>query len=65
MGKILSLLIGAIVTVIGIILLITWWFEFLFFLKGIIPVMLIFGGAIAVAAGFSEFQDFLKAKKEK
>ena len=64
MGKILSLLIGAIVAILGLILLIAWWYELLFVLRGVIPVMLILGGIIAVIAGFSEFKDVLKKKKK-
>ena len=62
MGKILSLLIGAVVAIIGLILLIAWWYEFLFILRGCIPVMLILGGVVAVVAGFSELKDVLKSK---
>ena len=62
MGKILSLLIGAVVTVVGIILLILWWYELLFVLRGTVPAMLILGGVIAVIAGFSELKDNLKDK---
>ncbi|RKY42088.1 MAG: hypothetical protein DRP85_03945 [Candidatus Makaraimicrobium thalassicum] len=65
MGKVLSLLIGAIVAVVGVILLIAWWYELLFVLRGIIPGVLILGGVIAVIAGFSEFKDVLKSKGEK
>ncbi len=60
MGKVLSLLIGAIVAVVGVILLIAWWYEFLFMLRGALPVLLILGGGIAVAAGLSELKDVLK-----
>ncbi|MGB2601438.1 MAG: hypothetical protein WBD00_01720 [Candidatus Omnitrophota bacterium] len=62
MGKLLSLLVGAIVTVVGVILFISWWYELLFVLRGIIPIILIFGGIIAIAAGFSELKDVLKLK---
>ena len=62
MGKILSLLIGAVVAIIGLILLIAWWYEFLFLLRGCIPAMLILGGVVAVVAGFSELKDVLKSK---
>jgi hypothetical protein len=62
MGKVLSLLIGAVVAIVGSILLIAWWYEFLFILRGCIPVMLILGGAVAVIAGFSELKDVLKGK---
>ena len=60
MGKVLSLLIGAVVAILGLILLIAWWYEFMFLLRGCIPVMLIFGGVIAVIAGLSELKDVLK-----
>jgi hypothetical protein len=60
MGKVLSLLIGAVVAILGLILLIAWWYEFMFLLRGCIPVMLIFGGVIAVVAGLSELKDVLK-----
>ena len=62
MGKILSLLIGAIVALLGLILLIAWWYEFLFVVRGVLPLVLIAGGIIAVLAGFSEFKDVLKKK---
>lgn len=64
MGKVLSLLIGAIVAIVGLILLIAWWYELLFVLRGTIPVMLVLGGVIAVIAGFSELKDVLKSKGE-
>jgi len=60
MGKILSLLIGAIVTVGGIILLIVWWGDILSVLKGVLPVLLILGGGIAIASGISEIKDTKK-----
>jgi len=62
MGKILSLLVGAIVTLVGLILLIAWWYEFMFIIKGIIPIILILGGAVAILSGISEYKDFLKSK---
>lgn len=65
MGKVLSLLIGAIVAVLGLILLIAWWYELLFVVRGVLPLLLIFGGIIAIAAGLSEFKDHLKLKNNK
>ncbi|MFQ5952751.1 MAG: hypothetical protein ACE5JK_05025 [Candidatus Omnitrophota bacterium] len=62
MSKILSLLIGAVVAIVGLILLIAWWYEFLFLLRGCIPVTLILGGVIAVIAGLGELKDVLKTK---
>lgn len=63
MGKTLSIVVGAIVTFVGLILLISWWYEFLFILKGAIPVILITGGLIALFAGLSELKDTLKSNK--
>jgi hypothetical protein len=63
MGKILSLSIGALVTLIGLILFFVWWYEILFVLRAVVPLMLVFGGLIAVIAGLSELKDTLKSKK--
>ncbi len=64
MGKILSLVIGAVVAFIGLVLLIAWWYEFLFLLRAVVPAILMLGGVIAVLAGISELKDTLKSKKE-
>ena len=64
MGKTLSIAIGAIVAFIGLILLISWWYEFSFVLRGVIPAILILGGTIALIAGISEFKDTIANKKE-
>ena len=63
MGKMLSLIIGAIVTVAGLVLLVKWWYEILFVIRGILPGMMILGGVIAVIAGFSELKDVIKSKE--
>ena len=63
MRKTLSLAIGSLVVFVGLVLLIIWWYEFLFLLKGTIPVLLILGGVIALFAGFAELKDTLKDKK--
>ena len=62
MGKILSLLVGAIVTLVGLILLVAWWYELLFVIRGVLPLMLVFGGVIAIIAGLAELKDTLKLK---
>ncbi|MBI4974405.1 MAG: hypothetical protein HZC19_01110 [Candidatus Omnitrophica bacterium] len=64
MGKYLSVIIGAVVSLLGLWGLIIWWGDFLLVLRGSIPAMLIFGGAIAVIAGLSEIKDELASKKE-
>ncbi len=64
MGKYLSVIIGAIVALLGLWGLVRWWCDFLLILKGSVPAMLIFGGVIAVIAGLSEIKDELASKKE-
>ena len=64
MGKILSIVIGSLVTIFGLILLIgAWRWEFFIVLKGTIPVIMIVGGIMALIAGISEYKDTLKSKK--
>ena len=65
MGKILSLVIGIVVTIVGFILLAMWWKEFIFLLRIIIPVVMILGGVISIIAGMSEFKDTHKAEEIK
>ena len=64
MGKYMSVIIGAIVALLGVAGLIGWWCDFMAVLKGIVPAMLIFGGAIALIASLSEIKDELASKKE-
>jgi hypothetical protein len=57
---------GIVAAVVGLILLLVWWVPFLQLLAGALPVMLLFGGAIAVYLGFDEVKDKLPyfSKKE-
>lgn len=63
MGKYISIIIGAIVALLGLIGLLGWWCDFVIVLKGSIPAMFIFGGVIAVIAGLSELKDKQSAGK--
>lgn len=63
MGKYASIIIGAIVALLGLWGLMGWFEDFLTVLKGSIPAMLIFSGVIAVIAGLSELKDEAAAKK--
>lgn len=67
MGKYMSVIIGAVIALVGLILLLNWWDDFLSVIKGSIPAMLIFGGVIAAIAGVSEIKDELTSgtKQEK
>ncbi len=48
---------GAIASVIGLISLAVWFDAFLQILAGIIPVMLLLGGCLALYLGFDELKD--------
>ncbi len=59
-------LIGGIIAVIlGVIGIIGWWTYFMDLLKGGIPLLLVLGGAIAIAAGLSDIKDKMEEKREK
>ncbi len=51
---------GAIGTVLGLIGISIWWKPFLQLLAGAIPVMLLFGGGLALYLGFDELKDTWK-----
>ena len=63
MGKNLSIALGIVAALGGVLLLVKWWEDFTFILRGIAPVFLIFGGVLALAAGISELKDTIESKK--
>jgi hypothetical protein len=64
-GKEMKILLGGIVAlIIGVVGLIAWWADFLEVLKGIIPIILILGGALATYLGIEEVKTTSSAKKE-
>ncbi|MDD4957218.1 MAG: hypothetical protein PHH49_05585 [Candidatus Omnitrophica bacterium] len=62
MKKIIGPLAGGVITLIGLILLVAWWYEFVFLVRGVLPVLLITGGVIGIISGFSEMRDTAKNK---
>jgi hypothetical protein len=50
---------GIVAAVFGFILLIVWWGPFLQLLAGALPIMLVFGGAIAAYLGYDEVKEKL------
>jgi len=64
MGKYIGVIAGAVVALLGVVGLINWWGLFIVLLKATVPILLIFGGVIAVIAGTSEIKDELASKKE-
>lgn len=65
MGKYMSVIAGGVVALLGLIGVIAWWCDFAALLRGSVPVMLIFGGLIAVIAGVSEMKDEAASKEKK
>lgn len=64
MGKYTGIVAGAIAVLIGVVALLKWWDYFAGLLKGAVPPIIIFAGAIAVIAGLSEIKDEAAAKKK-
>ena len=52
---------GAIAAALGLVLLIIWFEQFLIVFAGIIPAMLLLGGALAIYLGFDELKDTWKS----
>lgn len=55
---------GAIAAALGLVGLVIWWGQFLMVLSGIVPAMLLLGGALAVYLGFDELKDTWKSDEE-
>ncbi|MBU4318314.1 MAG: LysE family translocator [Proteobacteria bacterium] len=51
---------GAVAAVLGVIGLAVWFGDFLALLAGVIPVMLLLGGCLALYLGFDELKDSWK-----
>ena len=64
MGKYTGIITGWLVIALGLAALIGWRHDFAVLIKGSLPILLIFGGVIAVIAGFSQLKDEADAKKE-
>jgi hypothetical protein len=61
----MKILVGGIVAVIlGVVGLIVWWPEFWKVLKGIIPILLVIGGALGIYLGIEDVKTSSPSKKE-
>jgi threonine/homoserine/homoserine lactone efflux protein len=61
----MKILLGGIVAVIlGVVGLIAWWVDFLAVLKGMIPILLIFGGALAIYLGIEDVKTTAASQEE-
>jgi hypothetical protein len=59
-----TLLIGVVAAALGLIGLVIWWEEFFEVLAGILPVMFLLGGGLAIYLGFDELKDSWKKEEE-
>ena len=65
MGKVLAILLGLVAMAAGVYLVVaTWWAQFVILVKGVIPIILFFGGLIAFIAGISSLKDSAQSKSE-
>ncbi len=55
-----SLIAGVVAVIVGIVGLVGWWAHFLLVLRGVLPALVILGGAVAIAAGFGTVKDKMK-----
>jgi flagellar basal body-associated protein FliL len=61
----MKILLGGIVALVfGVIGLIIWFFDFLMILKGLIPVVLILGGALAIYLGIEDIKTSASSEEE-
>lgn len=56
MGNALAVILGLIAAILGVVLIVVWWSQFLIVLAGCLGVTLLFGGALALAIGISEMR---------
>jgi len=55
---------GVAALVVGIILLIFWWCDFITMLKGFIPIILLVGGGFAAYSGYDEIKEKMTGEPE-
>lgn len=60
MGNVTSIIGGGIAIIIGILGLMNWWDSFAVIVKGALPLVLLLGGIISLAAGISDIKKTTK-----
>lgn len=63
-SNLLGIIIGAVVIIIGLILLITWWGMFIKGLMAVVPILLLLIGAGVLVYFISEIKSKLEVEKE-
>lgn len=64
MSNVLGIIIGVVAIIVGLILLVTWWVNFVVVFKGIFPILLILIGAGVLVYFISEIKSKLEMGKE-
>ncbi|MBM4305600.1 MAG: hypothetical protein FJ115_04115 [Deltaproteobacteria bacterium] len=64
MSNVIGIIVGVVITILGILLLICWWPMFVGVFKGILPILLILIGAGALLYFISEIKSKLDVGKE-
>jgi len=65
-GVIMSLLIGGIISaIIGLVSLIFCWSELMNLIKGVFPIFLFLGGALAIYVGIDELQEKTREERQR
>lgn len=55
-GTAIALVLGVVCVIVGIVLLVVWWSDFITVLKGALGPMLALGGGLVIAIAYSEYQ---------
>ena len=50
----LHIIAGLVLLVLGVFGVISWWAEFGFVLRGLMPILLVIGGLVAIGSGLSD-----------
>ncbi|MCX7642861.1 MAG: hypothetical protein N2116_03495 [Armatimonadetes bacterium] len=55
-GTAIALVLGIVCVIVGIVLLVVWWSDFVTVLKGALGPMLALGGGLVIAIAWGEYQ---------
>ncbi|MFN4179358.1 MAG: hypothetical protein ACK4I8_03525 [Armatimonadota bacterium] len=55
-GTAIALVLGIVFVIVGIVLLVVWWSDFITVFKGALGPMLALGGGLMIAIAWSEYQ---------
>lgn len=58
-----ALIVGIIVTIVGIVGIVFWFEHFVKVLQGSVPAMFVMGGLLAIVAGITTIRDEIEARK--